>query len=325
MGNRPLMNVRDEGAKSPGGLSWGGQAADVGPFFKDIRHDMALFDNKPLPDIREALADPSTPIFYLFLAARALNELDKPSRNSFLNALLHAPGIIVKRCNSIATDSGFKNSGTMPHSSEVLLRKCPFMKYVNVEEVLKKNPTLVEESAREGFITDQVWYDTGLVDIFEAARQDYMEKDVREPVIERPPPEGWKKPPSREHRTLIQRDFEHLSNPKRVAERRKYYSNLKHEEEEKAKQETHEKAAGILQSGNRTTKTCSNFECSAVILCHGLPQNWIGCEKCYKAFCCEKCAKDESLEKFQASILKHIQACVQVKKEKAPTKKSNKK
>ena len=219
MSNRRL-SYKDEGAKSPGGMSWGGQAADVATFFKDIRKNMANFDNKELPSLEELSKLPQTPIFYNFVATEALKEMDKASRNTFMNALLYAPGIIEKRCNAIAVNSGFFHSGTMPTNPKMLLQKCPFMKYVDMDKVIDVYPQLVAESAKEGFITDKVWYDTGLVDIFEAARQKYNEIDKKERPMANPS-DKWEKPQSREHRTLIQRDFEHLSHPKRVAERKK--------------------------------------------------------------------------------------------------------
>ena len=89
-------------------------------------------------------------------------------------------------------------------------------------KVLDVYPQLVAESAKEGFITDKVWYDTALVDIFEPARQQYNETDKKERPMANPP-DKWRKPPSREHQTLIQRDFEHLSHPNRIAERKKYF------------------------------------------------------------------------------------------------------
>jgi hypothetical protein len=109
----------------------------------------------------------------------------------------------------------------MPPNPEPLLMKCPFIKYVDLEVVKAKYPALVAESAREGFITDAVWYSSGLVPVFEAARHKYMTEDLGMKVEE---PAVWAKPTSRENRTLIQRDFEHLSHPKRIQERFEFFA-----------------------------------------------------------------------------------------------------
>jgi hypothetical protein len=90
-----------------------------------------------------------------------------------------------------------------------------------LEIVKAKYPALVAESAREGFITDAVWYSSGLVPVFEAARHKYMTEDLGMKVEE---PAVWAKPTSRENRTLIQRDFEHLSHPKRIQERFEFFA-----------------------------------------------------------------------------------------------------
>ena len=178
-----------------------------------------------------------------------------------------------------------------------------------MDKVMDVYPQLVAESAKEGFITDKVWYDTGLVDIFEPARQQYNETDKKERPMTNLP-EKWIKPQSREHRTLIQRDFEHLSHPNRVAERKKYYDDLRHEENMKAEQQN----TSITRQGriNRKNKRCTNVMCPSEMLCVGVPKDWLGCEKCTKnIFSCDKClASEDPYEKhFKETVEEHLLVC----------------
>jgi hypothetical protein len=231
---------------------------------------MAAYDNVPLPTIEEACLLPGTPIFYRWLAERGLKELDTASRHTFLSAMLYLPSVIEKRCNSLAIKTGFKSSGTMPLDPKALLLKCPFIRHIDQDKVMEIYPKLIEESAKEGFITEKVWYDTGLVDIFEQARHDYETQDLL--IKKEKPEEGWKKPPSREHKTLIQRDFEHLSHPKRMKERYTFYKNQEEENLALQNQRDQDISSGKGTTSSRKTFKCSNIECQTCpMMSYGLP------------------------------------------------------